>query len=515
MKVDRSLLFALLACAFAASSAHAYSSPDAYAELPAKGGGGGRWFSGSPADGYSCSVCHSSLEGQRQFPLYVTGLPLEGYTVQEAREVVISWPEFAQRWREIKPDPMAPIAPGAAVPAMSMIAEFVAESGKASGVIEIRGGTATDAEQCEITRSNLPKRYGTRLYQVRPGQPPYRIKPDANGTARCEARHLGQRCILALSSCGAQQSRFVWTPPMTQEGAIWFSAGFVTSEQLSGTPEGDSVYEISVPMVQKGASSGRYQETLRGTCAVSAARSGERAPVGLLALGGAALAWLVRRRRARVLALALLLGLLPGLGACADHEPEPASSYPSTGLYTPGSTLGASDPTDVPMPMCMPVPGTSTDGSVVGTQGTLEVEYKTKTYGGYYAPKNAGAVWIETMTGAYVATLEVYAALRRPSLVYWQERACLEMFGPDVISGGTLTTHEKMHVLTWNGVDFAGNSVPDGPYKLNFDVTETDLEPGELNTFDITKGPAPYSMALPVPPATTTLSEVTATWMPQ
>jgi hypothetical protein len=225
-------------------------------------------------------------------------LPLEGYTVQEAREVVISWPEFSQRWREIKPDPMAPLLPGAPVPAMGMTAEFVAESGKASGVIEIRGGMATPAEQCEITRPNLQPRLGVRLYQVRAGVAPFQVKPDGNGTLRCEARHLGQRCIIALQSCGAQQARFIWTPPATQEGPIWFSAGFVTSEQLTGTPDNDGVYDLSVPIVQGGAGSSRYQETLRGTCAVSG-RSAHGASIVWPASFVLALGWLARRASRR------------------------------------------------------------------------------------------------------------------------------------------------------------------------------------------------------------------------
>jgi len=301
MKVDRSIsLVVLLACASIAGGARAYSTPDVFIEPPGAGGGGGRWFSGSPADGYSCTVCHSSVEGQRQFPLYVTGLPLEGYTLAEAREVVLSWPEFGQRWGELIPDPMAPLVPGAPVPSMSMVAELVAESGKASGTIEIRGATATALEKCEVKRPNLEPRLGLSLYQVRAGVPPFLVKPDANGTLRCEARHLGQRCIIALSSCGARQARFIWTAPMTQEGAIWFSAGLVTSEQRSGTPESDSVYEVSIPMVQAGSSTKRYQETLRGTCAVASVGARSRSAhawASALALLGCALAWRTRKER--------------------------------------------------------------------------------------------------------------------------------------------------------------------------------------------------------------------------
>jgi len=137
MNVDSrgSLVFALACASFAGvlslsvDRARAYSTPDAFAERPEAGGGGNRWFSGSPADGYSCNVCHSSAAGQRQFPMYVTGLPLEGYELAEAREVVLSWPELSRRWREIKPDPMQPSLPGAPLPAGVVFAEVVAEWG--------------------------------------------------------------------------------------------------------------------------------------------------------------------------------------------------------------------------------------------------------------------------------------------------------------------------------------------------------------------------------------------------
>jgi hypothetical protein len=301
MNVDpRSLLAVLLACASLvfAFEARAYSTPEAFIEPASQGGGGGRWFSGSPADGFGCSVCHSAGPGQRELPLYVTGLPLSGYTLGEQREIVLSWPELSARWRELKPDPMQPAVPGAPVPAMGMVAELVAESGKASGVIEIRGGTATPLEQCEITRPNLKPRLAAKMFQVRAGTAPFLVKPDASGTLRCEARHLGQRCIIALSSCGAQQLRFIWTAPSSQEGPIWFSGGLVASEQRSNTPETDAVYEVSVPMLQAGASDSRYQETVRGTCSIAAARERDRASVmAWLLLAASAL--LVRRASRR------------------------------------------------------------------------------------------------------------------------------------------------------------------------------------------------------------------------
>jgi hypothetical protein len=289
-------LLACLACAGVANGARAFSSPDAYTEAPPAGGGGGRWFSGSPADGFGCSVCHSGAPSQRVFPLYTAGLPLEGYALATRYEVVLSWPEFARRWTELRPDPMVPAAPGQPVPAEGMVAELVAESGKASGTIEVDTASPDPAQLCEKTRPNLQPRVGVKLYQVRPGVDPLLLRPDSNGLLRCESRHLGQRCLIALTSCGAQQVRFTWTAPPTWEGPVWFSAGFVATEALSGTSEMDSVQEISIPMVQAGTPSGAYQETLRNACALGAGSPPRSFGIGL---GVGALALLVSRLRRR------------------------------------------------------------------------------------------------------------------------------------------------------------------------------------------------------------------------
>jgi hypothetical protein len=277
--------------------ARAFSSPGAYIEPPSSGGGGGRWFTGSPADGFGCSVCHSAAPGERHFPFYVAGLPIDGYQLVGKREIVMSWPEFAQRWTELRPDPTAAAIPNAPSPAVGLVAELVAESGKGSGTIEINTGSAGPAELCETTRPNLQPRLGVKLYQVRPGVEPLLVRPDSTGVLRCESRQLGQRCVVALTSCGARQVRFTWTAPPTWEGPIWFSAGFVASEALSGTSEHDSVQEISVPMVQVGTASGKYEETLRSGCTL--ARVGSRREsiaLGLVAVVMALLGWRARQR---------------------------------------------------------------------------------------------------------------------------------------------------------------------------------------------------------------------------
>jgi hypothetical protein len=265
-------------------------------EPPAAGGGGGRWFSGSPADGFSCGVCHLPSAGVRKFPLYVAGLPLaSGYTLASRQQIVLSWPEFATRWRELRPDPSVKATPGTPSPAMSVVAELVAESGKGSGSIDIDSAAAGPDELCEMTRPNLKPRLAAKLWQVRPGIDPLLIKPDSTGVMHCEAHQLGQRCIVALDSCGAKIARFTWTAPSRWQGAIWFSAGFVASEALSGTPDGDSVQEVALPIVQAGTPAATYQQTLHNGCTLSGDGAARRSGVW----GGLLLAACVLRIRQR------------------------------------------------------------------------------------------------------------------------------------------------------------------------------------------------------------------------
>jgi len=281
-----------------ATPARAYSSPDAYADRPSAGGGGGRWFTGSPAEGHGCSVCHEGDDAPRHYPLYVSGLPLEGYDLGTIQEVVLSWPEFEQRWREIRPDPTIPSVPEA-TPAVGLVAEFVAESGKGAGTIEIDSANAGPREQCEITRPNLKPRLGVKLYQVRAGLEPVLIKPDSTGMMRCEARQLGQRCIVALTSCGAHEVRIRWTTPGTWQGPIWFSAGFVATGALTGSFDRDSVDEISVPLLQRDSDQSKYERVLRSGCALPHTPGAPRPRTAWPFAVACAWWWLDRRRRRR------------------------------------------------------------------------------------------------------------------------------------------------------------------------------------------------------------------------
>ena len=225
--------------------------------------------------------------------------------------------------------------------------------------------------------------------------------------------------------------------------------------------------------------------------------------------------------RHRGLALAVVIALALST-SCRSDAPKPTpAQYPSAGLYTPGNTLGASDPTDTPVPgsglgdRCVELPALPDAGAAAApTSGTLMVSYQTQTVHGRYAPRNCTAAWIETTDGLYVATLEITAGLRRPGLVYFQDHACTEKLGPDAMTSATRTDHVKAHMAMWSGEDFESKPVADGPYKLFIEVTESDKEPGELTEFDFTKSAAPFDMDAPVDVDGPLLS-VKLTWLPE
>jgi hypothetical protein len=95
----------------------------------------------------------------------------------------------------------------------------------------------------------------------------------------------------------------------------------------------------------------------------------------------------------------------------------------------------------------------------------------THSLGGRYSPKNIGAIWIETSSGAFVKTLEVWAATRARYLSRW--RAETNSNRVDAVSSATLRSH-VMHTAHWDLTDVSGNPVPAGEYKLVVEITDHD-----------------------------------------
>lgn len=95
----------------------------------------------------------------------------------------------------------------------------------------------------------------------------------------------------------------------------------------------------------------------------------------------------------------------------------------------------------------------------------------THSQGGWYSPRNIGAIWIEDSAGKFIKTLAVWAASRARYLTKFTSEAGSSRV--DAVTSATLNSHTT-HSVTWNLKDVSGNAAPQGAYKLLIEVTDYD-----------------------------------------
>jgi hypothetical protein len=140
-----------------------------------------------------------------------------------------------------------------------------------------------------------------------------------------------------------------------------------------------------------------------------------------------------------------------------------------------------------------------------GAQGTLTIDFKSVTSGGNYAPRNVGAVWVETGAGMFVKTIERWAGIRANHLTAWNAASggWGSIFGGgntadmmDAVSRATLRSHEMHHAM-WNMKDSTGKVVADGMYNLVIECTEDNRRAAPVAKVAFMKGPAPQMVTAP------------------
>jgi hypothetical protein len=197
---------ALAIALLAPGRAAAFSNSDLFAAKdssgqPQPGGGLGRFFTGSPADGYTCKVCHHGGQGPT---LRILGLPLSGYQPNTQYEVTVDWPDNFLH--------------------IALALEITNQAGVAAGKLE------------------LPPENQLRPYEG--CQPPLPAPAPAISAGQLVNPPPTGRQIIQMPDCSAQQLRFWWTAPALDVGPVWL-AGAVVSSDTSTTPQGDGVTEFS------------------------------------------------------------------------------------------------------------------------------------------------------------------------------------------------------------------------------------------------------------------------------
>ena len=209
-----------------AASASAFSDPNNYGLPTSEGGGGGRFFTGSRADGYACDVCHSGAEGP---DVVVSGLPLDGYVPGATYEVTLRW--------------------GLATPNVSLLTEFTDE---------LNLGAGTIGPPAEFTPEEFCAEEGVSTGILA-------LQAVALDDLAAEGAPPTGRMIVAVPECGARLVRYQWTAPAVATGTLWFTAGAVSSDEAADA-EGDGVTVLRYPLVPAGAAP--YQDAIAEGCSV-------------------------------------------------------------------------------------------------------------------------------------------------------------------------------------------------------------------------------------------------------
>jgi hypothetical protein len=141
--------------------------------------------------------------------------------------------------------------------------------------------------------------------------------------------------------------------------------------------------------------------------------------------------------------------------------------------YQPRHDDGALDD-GAALPLDPFVPDASVDAggcAKVSSLSRLRIVVRTSSAGGNFAPRNVGAIWIETDAGAYVKTVERWGVARAKWLTRWLAASGGDV--TDAITGATLKSH-IVHDVAWNLTGRDGCEVPGGAYQVVLELTDRD-----------------------------------------
>jgi MYXO-CTERM domain-containing protein len=227
-------------------SAHAFSDPFSFNLTPIVAGGGGRFFTGSPSDGYTCKTCHVGGQAPK---VSVLGLPLSGYKPGGRYEVSIRWPAEQTK--------------------ISLALELTDGKGKAAGTLRLPPLEETQpGEFCEPASEQL---LAAQLNDMNEG-----------------------REIINLPECESKSLRFLWTAPMTDVGQVWFSGSMVQSDGEQD-PYHDGVTDFGRIIGSPAVAS-----TTNGECSVTRVGGASSNVAAFALLGLCGVLWLRSCKRRRV-----------------------------------------------------------------------------------------------------------------------------------------------------------------------------------------------------------------------
>jgi hypothetical protein len=135
--------------------------------------------------------------------------------------------------------------------------------------------------------------------------------------------------------------------------------------------------------------------------------------------------------------------------------------------------------------------------------GTLTVAVTTRSAGGRYEPDNVGAIWIADSGSRFVKSLFVWGSQRRRELTTWTSATAAAGVANNVVDAVTAATMSGhgVRMATWNGTDPRKVLVPDGAYKVCFELRDGS---GQSQCVDFMKTRSPQTLS---PADTTTFTK--------
>jgi hypothetical protein len=220
--------------------ARAFSDAATFAAPVLEAGGGGRYYTGSLAEGYGCDTCH---RGGTAPLVTVAGLPAR-YVPRATYELRVSWP------RELEH--------------AAAVLEVTDERGRGVGMLALPAPDAYLAE--EVCEPQELEQLAAQLYAAD-----------------------RERTVAATPDCGASLLRMQWTAPAERVGAVWV-AGSVVSVNHDGNFTGDGARSF-VRTIPEFGSSVPDVVTQGGCSMIAPAAGGGASRGGLLVL----MLWSLRR----------------------------------------------------------------------------------------------------------------------------------------------------------------------------------------------------------------------------
>jgi len=194
------LLVCLVASLACAARVRAFSDPEKFKVSALEGGGGGRFFTGSPADGYTCTVCH---RGGTAPKVSIRGLPIDSYNPGATYDVEVTWDNPAK--------------------SHALVLELTTPNGLSAGSVEL-----VEEEQLDA-----------RSY----------CDQDVTLSLAAYLTEVAGRRIIGVSDCGAAVLRFRFTAP--DEPRVAFSLSMVASDQ-EGDSRGDAALDLTHTLARFG-----------------------------------------------------------------------------------------------------------------------------------------------------------------------------------------------------------------------------------------------------------------------